>query len=261
MQDQWRATNNLTLTYGLRWEYYAWPTRGGDLGVSRFDPDDGNVYTGGLTGVPIDTNVDIGAGEFLPRVGAAYQLNDRMVLRAGYGQSSDPKPYIDFRNAYPINYAWSHPQVTFNGVTNPFIPVTTLRLGLNEAAFAQRPDLTQGVLRLPTGAGTTTFPETDMREHIHSWNVALQRELSLGVTGQVAYVGTLAKGQQGFVNINASQPGTGNAGRPLAAFGIVSDINRIQPFGDTSYHALQMDVKARMACHLPMGSSTRCREP
>ena len=78
-QDQWRATNNLTLTYGLRWEYYAWPTRGGDLGVSRFDPDDGNVYTGGLTGVPIDTNVDVGPGEFLPRVGAAYQLNDRMV--------------------------------------------------------------------------------------------------------------------------------------------------------------------------------------
>jgi hypothetical protein len=137
--------------------------------------------------------------------------------------------------------------VTFNGVTNPFVPVTTLRLGLNEAAFAVRPDLTQGVLKLPTGAGTTTFPETDMREHIHSWNVAFQREIAIGVTGQVAYVGTLAKGQQGFININASQPGTGNAGRPLSPFGIVSDINRIQPFGDTSYHALQTDVKARLA--------------
>ena len=68
---------------------------------------------------------------------------------AGYGQSADPKPYIDFRNAYPINFAWSHPAVTFNGVTNAFLPVTTLRLGLNEAAFAQRPDLTQGVQRLP----------------------------------------------------------------------------------------------------------------
>ena len=55
-------------------------------------------------------------GEFLPRIGAAYRLGDKTVLRAGYGQSADPKPYIDFRNAYPINFAWSHPQVTFNGV-------------------------------------------------------------------------------------------------------------------------------------------------
>jgi outer membrane receptor protein involved in Fe transport len=245
-QDQWRIAKNLTLTLGLRWEYYSWPTRGGDVGVSRFDPDDGNVYTGGLSGVPTNTGVDLGPGEFLPRVGAAYQLNEKTVLRAGYGQSADPKPYIDFRNAYPINFAWSHPQVTFNGVTNAFVPVTTLRLGLDEARFGVPPDLSQGVIRLPTGAGTTTFPETDERNHIHSWNVSVQRELVRYVTAQVAYVGTMAKGQQGFININASLPGTGNAGRPLSGFGITSDINMISPFGDTSYHALQTEVKGRV---------------
>jgi hypothetical protein len=118
-------------------------------------------------------------------------------------------------------------------------------LGLDEALYGQKPDLTQGIVRLPTGSGTTTFPETDMREHIHSWNVAVQREIREGMSAQVAYVGTLAKGQQGFININASQPGTGNAGRPLAPLGIVSDINLISPFGDTTYNALQTDVKHR----------------
>jgi len=245
IQDQWHVTRDLTLNVGLRWEYYAWPTRGGDLGVSRFDPDDGNVYTGGLSGVPVDTGVDLGPGEFLPRVGVSYRLGENTVLRGGYGQSSDPKPYIDFRNAYPINFAWSHPQVTFNGVTNAFLPVTTLRLGLNEAAFAQRPDLSQGILPLPTGAGTTTFPTTDLREHIHSWNVTAERELGRGLSAQVAYVGTLARGQQGFVNINAGLPGTGNAGRPLAPLGIVSDINMIMPFADTTYHGLQSELRAR----------------
>jgi len=246
IQDQWQASRNLTVSAGLRWEYYAWPTRGGDVGVSRFDPDDGNVYTGGLTGVPLDTGVSLGAGEFLPRVGAAYRLDDKTVIRAGYGQSADPKPYIDFRNAFPINFAWSHPQVVFNGTTNAFIPVTTLRLGLNEAAFAQKPDLTQGIQRLPPGAGTTTFPKDDERRHIHSWNIAGQRQIVQGITAQVAYVGTVAKGQQGFININAGLPGTGNAGRPLSRFGITSDINMIKPFGDTSYHALQTEVKARL---------------
>ncbi len=244
-QDQWQLTRDLTLSAGIRWEYYAWPTRGGGLGVSRFDPDDGNVYTGGSSGVPLDTGVDLGPGEFLPRAGAAYRLDEKTVLRAGYGQSADPKPYIDFRNAYPINFAWSHPQVTFNSVTNPFVPVTTLRLGLNEAAFARRPDLSQGIAPLPTGAGTTTFPKTDERNHIHSWNVSGQRELRSWLTAQVAYVGTIAKGQQGFINVNAGLPGTGNAGRPLSRFGITSDINMIKPFGDTSYHALQTELRAR----------------
>jgi hypothetical protein len=245
VQDQWQINRRLTVNLGLRWEYFAWPTRGGDVGVSRFDPDDGNVFTGGLSGVPLNTGVDLGPGEFLPRAGLAFRVNDKTVVRAGYGQSADPKPYIDFRNSFPINFAWSHPQATFNGVSNAFVPVTTLRLGLNEAVFGRRPDLSQGIVRLPPGAGTTTFPETDERAHIHSWNVALQRELYDGLTAQVAYVGTLARGQQGFININAGLPGTGNAGRPLFRFNITSDINMIRPFGDTTYHALQTEVKGR----------------
>ncbi len=117
VQDQWSITRDLTINLGLRWSI----TRGRRAAVASacrgLDPDDGNAYTGGLSGVPLDTGVDLGPGEFLPRVGAAYRLGDKTVLRAGYGQSADPKPYIDFRNAYPINFAWSHPAITFNGVT------------------------------------------------------------------------------------------------------------------------------------------------
>jgi hypothetical protein len=244
-QDTWEL-GRLTLNYGLRWELYPWPTR--DVGgVSRFDPEDGNVYIGGNQGVPIDTGAKTGPGEFLPRLGAAFRVDDKTVIRAGYGHSSDPKPFIDFRNSFPINFAWEHPAVTFNGATNNFLPVTTLRLGLNQALYGVPPDLTQGVLRLPTGAGTTTFPKDVERPHIVSWNAALQRELFPRWSGQVAYVGTLANGQQGFVNINASAPGTGNAGRPLSKFGIVTDINMIMPFRDTTYHALQTELRGRLS--------------
>jgi hypothetical protein len=243
-QDTWQL-NRFTLNYGVRWERYPWPTRDHG-GVSRFDPADGNVYTGGVGGVPLDTGASVGIGQFLPRAGMAYRLNDRTVLRAGYGHSADPKPYIDFRNAYPINFAWSHPAITFNGVTNNFIPVTTLRQGLNQALYGVPPDLNQGIIHLPPGAGTTTFPKEDQRKYIQSWNVAVQRELFSRFSGQVAYVGTRALGQQGFININASAPGTGNAGRPLAPLGIVTDINMIMPFGDATYHALQTELHGRI---------------
>jgi hypothetical protein len=247
-QDTWQLSR-VTLNYGLRWELYPFATRGA-TGVSRFDPSDGNVYTGGLSGVPLDTGAKVGPGSFLPRVGIAYRLNEKTVVRAGYGHSADPKPYIDFRNAYPINFAWSHPAVTSGGVTNAFIPVTTLRLGLNEALFGAGPDLTQGVIRLPAGAGTTTFPKEDSRKYIQSYNVAVQRELRDGYSVQVGYVGTRALGQQAFVNINASAPGTGNAGRPLSVFGIVNDITMVMPYRDTVYNALQTEFKGRMRASL-----------
>ena len=128
-------------------------------------------------------------------------------------------------------------------MTNAFIPVTTLRQGLDEARYGVKPDLNQGVIPLPAGAGTTTFPVEDERKYIQSWNVMFQREISSGFTAQVGYVGTRIQGQQGFVNINASAPGTGNAGRPLAGFGILTDINMIRPAGDGNYHALQTELR------------------
>jgi hypothetical protein len=97
-------------------------------GINRFDPDTGKVVTGGLTGVPFDTGAE-GANLFLPRIGLAYRLNDKTVLRGGYGQSADPRPFQDVRNAFPIANIWSMPAISFNGATNSFIPVTTLRQG------------------------------------------------------------------------------------------------------------------------------------
>jgi hypothetical protein len=72
-----------------------------------------------------------------------------------------------------------------------------------------------------------------------------QRELWSGISLQVGYVGTLVKGQQGFININAGAPGTGDAGRPLIGFGINADITEIRPYKDAIYHALQSELRGR----------------
>jgi hypothetical protein len=245
VQDAWQVSRRLTINLGLRWEVYPFPTRGGGLGVSRFDPADGNVYNGGVGGVPVDTGASSGKGQLLPRAGLAFRLNDKTVLRAGYGHSSDVRPFIDFRNAYPIVNVWSHPAVTYNGVTNAFLPVTTLRQGLNTALYGAAPDLSQGVMKLPGSVGTTTYPKTPDRGYIQSWNVFAQRELTSWLTGQAGYVGTLVRGQMGFRNINAGAPGTGSAGRALASFGLTSDINMIKPVGDAAYHGLQAELRAR----------------
>ncbi len=242
-RDHWQIGRRVTLTYGLRWERFPVPTKD-NTGINRFDPDTGQVLTGGLSGVPFDTGAESGPGLFLPRVGIAFRYNDKMVIRGGYGQSADPRPFQDVRNAYPIANIWEMPAITFNGSSNTFIPVTTLRQGLINTS--PPPDLSQGILPLPANTGTTTFPKESKRDRIHSFNLFIERELPSKFTASVGYVGTRAVGQMGFVNINAGPPGTGNSGRPLfSKFGLQADINSIQPYGTTTYDALQMLVTRR----------------
>ncbi|MBS1786230.1 MAG: TonB-dependent receptor [Acidobacteria bacterium] len=243
-RDHWQIGRRVTLTYGLRWERFPVP-RKDNTGINRFDPDTGQVFTGGLGGVPFDSGADSGAGLFLPRVGIAFRLNDKTVIRGGYGQSADPRPFQDVRNAYPIANIWSMPAIVFNGATNSFIPVTTLRQGLINTSTP--PNINAGVIPLPANTGTTTFPKEPMRDRIHSFNFFIERELPWKFATQVGYVGTRAVNQMGFININAGPPGTGNSGRPLfVKFGLLADINSIQPYGTTTYDGLQVLVTRRI---------------
>jgi len=247
-RDHWQIGRRITLTYGLRWELFGVP-RKDHTGINRFDPDAGKVFTGGLSGVPFDSGAESGTGQFLPRVGIAFRWDDKTVLRGGYGQSADPRPFQDVRNAFPIANIWSMPAITFNGVTNAFIPVTTLRQGLINSSTP--PDLSQGILSLPANTGTTTFPKEARRKEIHSFNFFIERELPWKFVGSVGYVGTRAIDQMGFININAGAPGTGTAGRPLfIKFGLQADIVSIQPYGTTYYDGLQALFTRRWASSL-----------
>ena len=244
-RDHWQIGRRVTLTYGLRWERFQVP-RKDNTGVNLFDPDTGQVFTGGLDGVPFNAGARSGPGQFLPRVGIAFRLNDKTVLRGGYGQSADPRPFQEIRNAFPIANIWSMPAIKFNGADNSFIPVTTLRQGLINSSSP--PNINAGIIPLPSNTGTTTFPKDPRRKEIHSFNFFFERELPWKSTIQAGYVGTRAVDQMGFININAGPPGTGNAGRPLfIRFGLTADINSIQPYGTTTYDGLQVLFQRRWA--------------
>lgn len=254
-QDQWQVNPKLTVNYGLRWEMYAWPhTDHG--GVPRFDPSDGNVYIGGIGNVPTNTYANTGSGQFLPRVGIAYRVTENTVIRSGFGISADPQSYIDFRNAYPNINTWAMPNGTFNGVSNAFVPVTTLRLGLNEAAFGQFPSLGNGIIKLPANTSTTTWPQDVRRKYIESWNFMVQHQFGANISAQAGYVGTRSVGQMTSLNINPSPPAVpgqpqGNNARLLASsLGLLNDIISIQPFKTATYDSLQSQVNRRWGTSL-----------
>ena len=80
-RDSWQVTRKLTIDYGIRYEIYPAPTRDHWAG-ERYDPNTDKVYRGGY---------DTGHGQFAPRLGIAYRLNEKTVIRAGGGHQRRPE--------------------------------------------------------------------------------------------------------------------------------------------------------------------------
>jgi hypothetical protein len=237
IRDQWQVTRKLTVTYGTRYEIYPFAHRdhfGGDL----YDPTNNNVYLGGINGVPYNSGMNSGHGDFAPRVGVAYRLNEKTVIRAGYGISVDPNNFRALRDTYPAIISQQ-----FSGV-NSFSAAGTLTTGI--PAFTP-PDVAAGILQLPSNVGDTTFPKNFRRGYIESDNLMLQRDLGAGFNIQTGYVGTRAIRQTASLNINAAPPGTGKAGQPLyALYGNSSTISDDEPFSTTTYNGWQTQLIRRV---------------
>lgn len=236
-RDQWQVNRKLTIDYGMRYEYYPFASRD-NHGAERYDPVTDKVYIGGFNGVPKDTGEDVGNGQIAPRIGIAYRLNERTVIRTGFGISIDPSSFRYLRDAYPATIS-----TQYSGAST-FQQAGSLRTGIPDVIG---PDIRQGVITLPAAVGTTTFPKRFNRGYVESYNFTVQRDAGAGFNVQAAYVGSRAIRQTAIININAAGPGGGNAGRALfPQFGRIADIKSFAPFNTASYNALQTQLTRRM---------------
>jgi hypothetical protein len=260
-RDSWQVTKRLTVDYGLRWEYY--PIYSHDhFGATRFDPTTDNIYVGGEGGVPWDAGATANKKDFAPRLGAAYRLDEKTVIRSGFGISVDPDNMRNQRNQYPaiVNQVYQ-PANTYQFVSYAGVPnsdgATQVRLsdGIPAPTF---PDITVGIIKpSPTASLTTylpststvTFPANFDRGYYESWNFFIQREISPTLMVQVGYAGTHGVHVMENVNINGSLPGTGTAGRQLYPY-ITSDLNSVTPFGSMTYNGLQSTLRKRIGASL-----------
>jgi hypothetical protein len=245
IRDNWQASRKLTVNYGIRFERFPFGTRD-HRGFERYDIDTDRVIVGGVGGNPRDTGVNIGFGNWAPRLGLAYRLTDKTVIRAGYGMSVDPISFKNMRDAYPATIS---SQFT---AANNFFAAGTLRTGIPAVSG---PDLSQGTLILPPALQTTTFPTDYRRGYINSLNFTIQRELVGGISLQAGYVGSRAIRQTAIVNANAGVPGGDNAGRYLFRGSRIGTINLFTPFNTANYNSLQTQVTKRYANGANLGFS------
>jgi outer membrane receptor protein involved in Fe transport len=88
-QDTYRVTPRLTLSYGLRWEIYNPEYVNGAGNGGFLDLNTGDIRVAGVGGIGTNFNVENNFKNLAPRLGIAYQLTSKTVLRMGYGRSYD----------------------------------------------------------------------------------------------------------------------------------------------------------------------------
>ena len=208
-------------------------------GPERYDFSNNLVYLGGYGNTPRNAGWTTSKKLFAPRVGIAYRLGTKTVIRTGYGISIDPYPI-----GTAMKRAW--PSVVNNEYLGPntFQPAATIEQGI---PFFTGPDVSPGVLPLPLSATTRTMNNGLFhRGYIQSWNFFLERELPGHFTSSLGYVGTRSIRQTVLQNLNAAPPGGGPAGTPLAIlFGRTVTTELHTPFGTSSYNALQSSLHRR----------------
>ncbi len=244
VQDKWQVNSKLTLDLGLRWEYYT-PLVGiaDQGGLSNYDPSNNTVQIAGYGSVPQNIGVEKNFSNFAPRVGASYRINEKTVLRAGFGTTIVPFP----DNRYAYNFPVKQTEVFT--APNGFQPAGKMANGFGAPTFFDIPSTGIVDASIPQLRNAQLFHvQPDLKEaKLHSWNVAFQRELPWNLVGEVAYVGNVGKGiLLPDYNMNAGQVlGADAAGQPFnQLYGRTAEV-RSWLATDTQYNALQAKLDRR----------------
>src|SRR5581483_7807138 len=255
-QDNWQVTQKMTINLGLRHEYYR-PLVGlvDKGGLSNYHPSDNTEQVAGYGSIPQDVGVKGTWKNFAIRSGISYRLNDKTVIRAGYGETIIPFPDNSYAFNFPVK---QNNQFT---AANSFVPVGSLATGFSTPSVFAIPD--SGIIDASLAIlknSALYYAPPDLKEgKLHSYNVAFQRQLPGNFSVDAAYVGNFGRGILATIDLNAANTlggatfntATGayndNPARPFFNnFGRTASITTRVPT-DTHYNSLQIKVDRRFS--------------
>ena len=267
IQDDWKVTPRLTMTYGTRFQHYGAPTERDGL-FYNFDFENSRVVvpdkaiqhiapvwptaqipvvTASDAGYPQDL-VNFSALHISPRFGLAFRINDRTVIRAGYGiyhvpfaiAGSGPTglnragwlggreagPFVGSESFGPNEIVNGSPTLTF---TNPFPPA-------GSGAIPK-----QGVRGIPLDS------RSDAWAYDQQWNLTLENDLGDGWATRISYVASKGTSWPYRSNLQTALPSTVPfADRPDSEkfpWGEnFSFVDRHDLGGTGTYHALELEA-------------------
>ena len=226
-QDTWRASPNLTLNFGLRFEYEEGIREKEDRWLTEFDPDARLTITdlaqaayarNPIPQVPVDQFRVLGGSVYasdpgasglswtgeamwMPRISSAYKLGDRTVIKSGYGLFFDTLNAGDYGGFNQFGYSSTTTNVSSTDFGRTWLLGDPAN-GVSPLAdpFPVRPGGGRFEIPLEDSLGVdsilgTAFTREDPnRKHprVQRWRVGVQREVLQGLAVEVAYAGSYA---------------------------------------------------------------------
>ncbi|NOT28527.1 MAG: TonB-dependent receptor [Acidobacteria bacterium] len=254
LQDDVRLNDKLTLNVGVRYEY-ATPMWEADNTLTNFDPATVRMVAATDGSISERALVDPDRNNIAPRLGLAYTLAPKTVVRGGWGVSYVHANRIGSANLLAIN----GPQVIRAAVVQGDPTAATFRP--TEQGY---PDgLTDASRFVPTGALVSYIPRDYHSSPVQSWYASVQREFGPSMLVDVAYVGNKADDVLLLANYNQATPNNPAGSIPLAARRPIStfgDITYVFNGGKSRYKALQMKYEWRLSANISLLSSLTLSE-
>jgi outer membrane receptor protein involved in Fe transport len=207
-QDTWRVTPKFTLSYGLRWEIYFPESVNGKGNGGFANLYEGVIRVAGFGPYGLNGNIDNTFKALAPRLGIAYQVTPKTVVRLGYGRSFDMGVFgSNFGHAVTQNLpVLVNQQVIALGVPNiNFIPAFNMSTGPPAFTFPTIPASGQLPLGGPpivdssgkfvsfgNNAQPRIRPTYQRLPTLDAWNATVQRQVTNTVTVEVSYIGNKA---------------------------------------------------------------------
>jgi outer membrane receptor protein involved in Fe transport len=250
-QDDWKITPKLTLNLGLRYEYESPLTIATNV-YSRIDPSTGVLLAAGLNGVSRSLNINTPKGDVSPRIGLAFAVDDKTVIRAAFGTFYG----TIFQNlGGQLAYPGFDNNITTNnlgtGVAQPF----ALSQGL---PLAPPPNLQNPYAALVGSSAANpysvaiSFNNQRQMPLVQQWNLGVQRQLPLLLTLEVNYIGNHAlhlsynagENQVPLSSVDAvTLANTSLARQNSLQFPNLQSFTVNSNIGTSNYNALQVSVR------------------
>lgn len=223
--DTWRFTPKLTLTYGLRWDY-APPAVEAHNVESWLDPSRPNPDAGNLPGALVFAGSNWGSasagerapennwyGGFAPRLGIAYAITPKTVVRTGYGIFYDASYYPGFNGGISSDGFTASP--SFSSPDGGITPAFLLQQGFPQT-FAKPPFLSLG---FDNGTNPPYRPiSADRLPYGQEWNLTVEHQFTNNFYVSASYVGNKGTHLYSYLNpINVLNPSLLSMGQELYA--------------------------------------------
>jgi len=229
VQDQWRVSNKLTVNLGLRYDVFT-PVKERDNRQSDFFLNSGTLALAGQAGVS-NAILNTQKHDFGPRLGIAYRLTDKTVIRGAYGLFYFNEQGTGGSSRLFINYPFAQ---QFTDTCSSTVPCINLSSGIPETLSANN---------LPV---VVYQPTTNLTPNMQQWNFTLERQISRTLVLRGAYVGSRGDHLNLNISENVAVPGPG-AVPPRQPYPNYGTISAWEPRGPSNYNALQLTAEKRMS--------------